>query len=340
MAKYSRIDKLIHSLYLSNRFLSKASFEIEEALFGQKSKKQEVTQKVFVTGLARSGTTAFMRTLFETSHFASLQYNNMPFLLTPNLWKNSKETQTQERAHQDSILINQKSPEAFDEYFWKVFLKNNYIKNALLAQEIPLEILQKYESYISLICYAKGKKSYLSKNNNTILRLKTVTAINNSTVFLLFRKPLDHAASLLKQHLSFIKQQKEDPFVLDYFNYLGHHEFGLGHKPFLLDDLGNKIFNSSALDDINYWLLQWKKYYRYIKDNSFNNLHLIAFEDIIKHPEKIYQKVLEKIQLSSTIETKQYKPKSHTTSNVDQILLQSCQRIYDTLLENKRRLKP
>ncbi len=333
MSDYSKIAKGLHRFYLGNPFLSKTSFEIEETLYESKFKKNEVLQKVFVTGLARSGTTAFMRTIFQSGVYASLQYANMPFLFLPNLWKNKQTIISRERAHKDGIQVNQNSPEAFDEYFWKVFLKNKYItENALVQHEISNEIIEKYEVYLSLICLSKNKNRYLSKNNNTILRLHTIAKLASSTIFILYRDPLNHAASLLKLHLFFSKQQQQDPFIKDYFNYLGHHEFGNNHKPFVLQDNLNMPTDQYKEHTINYWLLQWKNYYTYVLNNVVSNCVFISFKDIVQYPEKVYAQVYKELNLDTTDHIfKKHSPKPYTTEGFSQELLASCQHLYEQL---------
>ena len=39
----------------------------------------------FVTGLARSGTTQLLNSLYKTG-FSSYTYSDMPFLFSPNMW--------------------------------------------------------------------------------------------------------------------------------------------------------------------------------------------------------------------------------------------------------------
>ena len=47
-------------------------------------------------------------------------------------------------------------------------------------------------------------------------------------------------------------------------NYLVHHEFGLSHKPMILD---TKFQSDYDLNDINYWLDQWINLYNFAKNN-------------------------------------------------------------------------
>ena len=82
---------------------------------------------------------------------------------------------------------------------------------------------------------------------------------------------MQHANSLLNQHLRFSQLQKEDDFIKRYMNYLGHNEFGLNHKPW------NNPINFNDLNNINYWLEQWYLFYKFIynKFQSYENCNFV-----------------------------------------------------------------
>lgn len=338
MASYSATDKFLHKLYLSNYAISKSSLEMEEIMFGQKTKHLNIKEHVFVTGLARSGTTAVMNKIFSTGEYASLQYANMPFILSPNLWKRRLQIESHERAHKDGIIIDGNSPEEFDEYFWKAFLKDSYIlDNGLAPHNVSDKVLEKYLTYVKLICLAKGKAKYISKNNNNVLRLSTLQKINNNKIIILFRDPLSHASSLLKLDKNFSQNQKEDPFSLAYFNYLGHHEFGLNHKPFLLttdfSDYRKQFFKES----LNYWLGIWLNYYSYILQHKKNDFLFISFEDLIKTPDTIYNFIEGQLDTSTKFTpSKKHNPSVYKSLDCNQELLKKCLNVYKLLSELKK----
>ena len=338
MATYSATDKFLHKFYLSNYSISKATLEMEEILYGQKAKQLDVKQYVFVTGLARSGTTAVMNKIFGTGLYASLQYANMPFLLSPNLWKRKSKIESHERAHKDGIIIDGNSPEEFDEYFWKAFLDDSYLKSdGLNIHEVDTKVLDKYLTYISLICFSKGKDKYVSKNNNNVLRLSTIQKIDNSKIILLYREPLSHASSLMKLDRSFSQNQTEDPFSLEYFNYLGHHEFGLNHKPFLLTsnfDANRELYKKESL---NYWLSIWLNYYSYILKNMENNHILICFEDLVRDPDMVYSHIAGYLNLDIVFEeSKKHNPATYEVLDYDRELLSQCMKVYNSLSKLKK----
>ena len=332
MASYSAGEKALHKFYLSNYFISRSSLEMEQIMYGSKIKDLQVKAYVFISGLARSGTTALMRTLFSTGQYASLQYSNMPILLSPNLWKKKLKLESQERAHGDGIQIDGNSPEEFDEYFWKAFLKDAYISDGLEIHEVPRDILEKYQEYVKLICHSKGKDKYISKNNNNILRLDSLLELPSSRIIVLFRDPLSHAASLLKLHKSFSKSQADDPFELDYFNYLGHHEFGLGHKPFLLREDFLEQSAAYPKDTLDYWVFSWINYYEYLLTQIKGSIHLIAFEDLTTNPGAVYSRLEKLLELDSAIPIPgKHTPSAYSGLSCSPELQKRAEGIYDQL---------
>jgi hypothetical protein len=330
---YSKASRLLHQTYLANYFVSKTSFEMEQTLYLKKARAINLEETVFVTGLARSGTTALFNTLYNTGSFGSLTYAHMPFLLMPNLGKSFSNTPASalvERAHQDGIMMNNKSPEAFDEYFWKVFLNDQYIKaDKLIPHSIDSSIIEEYKKYIQLVAYSSQQTGYLSKNNNNVLRLNSLlAALPEAKFIVLYRDPLTHAQSLLRQHIHFSGLQQQDSFAVDYMNYLGHHEFGLNHKPF--------CFNGESLEGdkngVDYWLSSWYNYYAYLLSNFNERLQPIAFEDICEHPAIIADYLNSSITLKTPVlMADKHFPKPFPAINYNKDLHHKCMEVYNDL---------
>ena len=297
--QHSNTSQWLHDFYLCNRSVAELSYDLECMLY---PKTTTAEHAVFVTGLARSGTTSVLNYIFDTGEYASLIYSDMPFILMPNIWgkhnypsKKSKK----ERFHGDNILVSADSPEALSEFFWKTLLKDSYITtDSLRLHDLHSEHLTKFEKYVSLICSARSKSKFISKNNNNILRLKSLIRLSIPNIFImLYRHPIEHAGSLMKMHIKFSEKHKEDPFALRYFNYLGHHEFGLNQKPFYLD---SKIYEQMiSLDKTNfdYWLLTWLNYYNYVIKHHINDVIFISFKDICEHPLKVYQYINDQLKI-------------------------------------------
>ena len=149
---YSFLSKILHHLALGNNFIPEMLHDIELTIFKKKLELINLKPHIFVCGLPRSGTTILMRSLYETKQFASLTYRDMPFILSPNLWSKIighkiKSYPSKERAHGDNILINIDSPEALDEIFWRVKLKNNYVHaDKLVIHDVNNEIIKEFTS--------------------------------------------------------------------------------------------------------------------------------------------------------------------------------------------------
>lgn len=263
MQNYSNIQKFLHDFVLSKKIINKSLFELEKIIYLKK--KDIINQShVFITGLPRSGTTSLLNFLFSSDEYASLKYRNMPFVLSPNFSKlfNKKNITKKERLHGDGINFDNNSPEALDEVFFDN--SEEFVKHEL-------------ENYIQLILLSNKKSKYLSKNNLNYKRVDLIQSIFPNSIFLIpIREPLQHANSLLNQHLHFSQLQKEDDFIRRYMNYLGHNEFGLNHKPW------NEPLNHQDLNEIDYWIEQWILFYQNIlhKYQLYKNCHIVIYEEL------------------------------------------------------------
>ena len=274
--QYDEINRIIHKLIVNNFPLLKFTFNLEKKFFLQKI---EPIRKIFITGYARSGTTHLLNEMYKYQYFSSLTYKNLPFIFSPKLnsyfikiFSNKKENDFIARAHNDGLKISINSPEAFEEIFWKFILKNSFVKkDHLIKHNLENKVVDEFNKYINLV--TSKNKIYLSKNNNNILRINDLSKIENSKFIIMFRNPFDHANSLLKQHKNFIKLQNEQVFVREYMSSLGHYEFGQDHKPFFY----NK--NNYNINSINYWIVEWIKFYKEILTMKKNkNSFLISYD--------------------------------------------------------------
>jgi hypothetical protein len=281
---------------LNNYFIANKLFKRETKKIWKRNLKKR-SDFVIISGLARAGTTSLMNDLSKIDTFLSLNYSNMPFVMCPNIWAKfykPKVTEFKERSHKDGIMIGLNSNEALEEYFFKVKAKDSYIKDMFLAEyKISQEDYNDYLDYQSII-KLDDQKIYLAKNNNFILRYRSVREFNDDFLMvILFREPLTHATSLIEKHREYKKLQNADPFVLEYMNWLGHHEFGLNQKQFLFNNHGELIDDNKDL--LNYWLKVWTNYYSYILTIDHPNTILINYESFCKNPGKIIEDIIDKL---------------------------------------------
>ena len=85
MNNYSWFEKALHKFVLSPKFMREISFEIESSALGSAAFYNG--RHIFVCGLPRSGTTTLLNAIHYSGLFASLTYEDMPFVLAPNIWK-------------------------------------------------------------------------------------------------------------------------------------------------------------------------------------------------------------------------------------------------------------
>ena len=337
---YSFSERLLHRIALRSRAVLKTSFEVEKSLNGGDLPVQ-LPKAVFITGLARAGTTILLNNLYGTKVFTSLTYRNMPFVMMPKTWQRVsaslvREAEQKERAHGDKVLVSVDSPEAFEEVFWRAFDAGDYINSdSLVAYKSKVESLEEFRHFVKLIVSSGDNGPvYLSKNNNNILRLEAIKrAFPESLILVCFRDPVHHAASLLRQHLLFSEMHENDSFSLEYMNLLGHFEFGQNQKPF--------IFNKNALDEIsqyektniNYWLSLWCHVYQSLLKQS-GDYQFLCHEQFREEPVKHIEAILNKVSPQSAqpiLSVPINRQSEKVAPEVDPILLNTARETYSEL---------
>lgn len=286
---YSRMEQALHELTVGNPGVTRLAFTIECAL----TKPVEPDpQPVYVAGLARSGTTVLLNALASTHDFTSMSYRNMPFVTAPRLWTNlsrpfARDSVKRERAHGDGILVDANSPEAFEEVFWLMRCGSDYVKQLGLHPHSPsTTAITDYRRFVSNVLTSSEHHGprYLSKNNNNLLRLGAITdAFPGATIIVPFRHPVDHADSLLRQHLQFLDIHADDRFSERYMNWLGHFEFGANFKPFLFDDSAVPRC-AEDLTTREYWLRYWTSVYQHIITDYSDTVILFDYDRFLDNP--------------------------------------------------------
>ncbi|MEM6933845.1 MAG: sulfotransferase [Pseudomonadota bacterium] len=281
---YSRLEKALHRLALGSDAVAEISFQIDQQIAGGDPGRVADGAHVFVCGFARAGTTVLMRRLHETGAFRSLTYADMPFVLAPNLWGRIRggagASPMEERAHGDGILVNASSPEGLEEVFWRVFAGDAYLgADGLRPHEPDPDLIRRFRAYVGALLGPGGQR-YLSKNNNSILRLGALSrAFPKAAILVPFRAPLAHAGSLLAQHQRFTARHAGDRFSREYMTWLGHHEFGAEHRPFLLPpDVAPPV--RAEAGTLGYWLERWIEVYSWLLDTAPEACVFVCYEDL------------------------------------------------------------
>jgi hypothetical protein len=278
---YSALDRMFHRLVLGNRVMGEMLGDLEAMACKDMT---TASDPVFVTGLARAGSTVLMRLLHETGQFSALTYADMPMVMAPNLWaglsaRARKKSAARERAHGDGVLVDVRSPEALEEVFWRTYCGDTYITPDGLVPHIPdAETLDMFRTYQSRVCHCHKAPRYLAKNNNMMLRLGPVAkAMPDARILVPVRHPVAQAVSLQRQHQRFANA---DPFTRNYMRWLVHHEFGADQRPFRLPGQPCPEGSRTRLD---YWLTTWVACYGWLEqilEDGAPNIRPVIYETL------------------------------------------------------------
>lgn len=306
--EYSAADRLFHRIALSGRATPELFFDIEKSLHAQGRPDATNGAHIFVSGLARAGTTVLMRMLHDTGRLASLTYRDMPLVMAPNLWRSisggsRKATARRERAHGDGLLIDFDSPEALEEVFWRTFCGPDYIGARTLGpMRAGPDVIEDFRIYVGLILKRYDRARYLSKNNNSILRLPSIAeAFPNAAILIPFRDPGAQAASLLAQHERFLKIHAEDEFSRRYMGWLAHHEFGADHRRFSFDGDENRDHGDASR--LAYWVDLWIDVYKHllkVADELGGRAIFVSHERLIADPARTRAQLFGRLGLHAT----------------------------------------
>ena len=317
MDNYSFLEKVLHKFALSSQFFREVAFDVETSIF---SKEVYSDKHVFISGLARAGTTILLNSIYQSDTFASLTYADMPFVLAPNLWSKisfiKSNSDLKERAHGDGIKFSTESPEAFEEVFWKTF------------DEDEEETFDKFNLYINNILTKYKKRRYLSKNNQNIRRISKISNFfPRSKILIPFRDPLQHSYSLLRQHEKFINLSKENRFISKYMELIGHTEFG---PNYIAISKRNLLFKNPY--DINHWIEQWYLTYKDCLDNLIykKNVHFISYAKLCNSREYWFS-ILDLLEINNKYHFKFKEAKKKIADEVDSNLIKKTTILYSEL---------
>lgn len=293
-----------------------------------------------------------LRILNELDVFCSVTYRDMPFVLAPNLWRlitryAVRRSVAVERMHGDGIMVDFDSPESFEEVFWRTFGSRTPDARCFGVDEPNSQVLDAFAAYRDLItnprtagALSKGiRRRYLSKNNNNLLRLRSLCADTTATVLLVYRSPVATARSLHRLHSRFCSMQAENPFQRTYMAWLGHHEFGLDHRPFCfaLPDMDASL----TPDDPDYWLDYWNAVYRHVLDQADLPLQLVNHDLLCARPSQTIGAICNVLGVgadSGALARQIVAPAAAGSGGFSAALLERVQATHDALIRSPRNL--
>ena len=299
--RYSRVERLLHRLAFATTGAQLALADLEDRAFAGRYASVAIERPVFVAGLPRSGTTLLLELIAALPGFAAHTYRDMPFPLTPLLWDAlSRRFRVGgagfERAHGDGMTVGYDSPEAFEELLWRVHWPERYLADRILPWtdgepdpdgEFEPFFRRHVRKLIALRAAAAGRPAagmrYASKNNANLARLARLRRMFPGAAILVpFREPLEHAASLLRQHRRFLAIHASDGFALRYMSHAGHFEFGAALRPI---DFGGWLDASGGGRSplgLDFWLAYWCAAYG---SPVFGGATLVDYDALAADPE-------------------------------------------------------
>jgi hypothetical protein len=276
---------------------------LESAWLRERLEDIAIEQPIYVTGLARSGTTVLLELLAEPPSVVTHRYRDFPPIWTPFLWNRflqlvpQREAQPYERPHGDGIEITPESPEAMEEALWMRFFPDSHdpqVSNQLGRAARNDAFANFYRRHIRKLLLVRGGRRYLAKGNYNVARLGYIHEQFPDARFVVpVRHPVSHVASMARQHQIFSSGQQAHAASRAYLRRVGHFEFGLDRAPLNMGDAKavNAILDRwSAGDEPGGWALYWSHVYGAVRDQLDDDDRLresvlvVRYEDLNARP--------------------------------------------------------
>lgn len=348
--RYSQIDQTLHQIAFNTYTAQVTLANLEDHLVNQKLEDCKNEKPVFITALPRAGTTLLLECCASSPEFAAHCYRDMPFVMVPYLWNRfslafQRQVQSTERAHGDGMQISPDSHEALEEVVWKTFWPRHYQRDRLIPwdYEENKEFKQFFDSHLRKIILLRRQNSthitrYISKNNVNIARTKILRQLYpNATIIIPFRDPLQHANSLLQQHLNFWKIHQEDRFAAEYMKAIGHYDFGQNLRPIDFDGWYDHR-HTRYPKSLAFWLEYWLASYKYLLQNNSEKIIFLDYDKLCQNPQQELESLVEVVEssnpealISTSSRIRQPRPKEIDSSNLSFSLMREVNSVYADL---------
>jgi hypothetical protein len=265
-----------------------------------------VDRPIFISGLARSGTTILLEAIAKQPEIATHKYRDFPWLFTPYFWGKGHRTggpsHAEERAHGDRLMVTADSPEAMEEMLWMAYFQdahNPCVSNVLDEKASNPSFETFYRDHIRKLMFTRGVRRYAAKGNYHITRLAYLLKMFPDAKFILpVRHPRNTIASLMKQHKLFQEGERKYPRSLKHMRQVGHFEFGLDLRFINTGDL-QKLEEIEELissgQEVRGWARYWSTLYRFLADQLNENealrraAYVLRYEDLCDNPQETFK---------------------------------------------------
>jgi hypothetical protein len=289
---------------------------LETRLLADELADTPISRPIYVSGLARSGTTKLLEVLAGHPDVATHRYKDYPPIFTPYWWNRLLERTPQreaapvERTHNDGILVTPDSPEALEEVLWMTFFPDVHdpsASNVLDGRTANPPFEAFYRDHIRKLMRVRGGARYLSKGNYNVTRLEYLLKLFPDARFVIpVRAPVWHVASLMKQHALFCEGEGRNPKALRHLQRVGHYELGLDRRPINAGDDGCvaailSLWHQGA--EVEGWARYWCHIYGFVANRLGASPRLrdaalvVRYEDLCRSPGDILQAILEHCRL-------------------------------------------
>jgi Sulfotransferase family len=264
----------------------------------------EIDRPVYITGVARAGSTILLEMLARHPDVATHQYRDFPLLFSPVYWdrafgqKQADKAEPKERAHKDRIKVTLASPEAMEEILWMAFFESIHdpSRNQVLNATTSAPAFESfYRDHLKKMLMVRGGRRYLAKGNYNVTRLGYLLKLfPDARVIVLVREPRWHVASLIKQHRLFSAAEQADPRILRHMRRAGHFEFGLDRRVINTGDHEaaariNALW--SAGRDVEGYARLWTSVYGFVLDSIAadpavgRSTLVVRYEELCQNPQ-------------------------------------------------------
>jgi hypothetical protein len=299
------------------RWLWRGLGNLETSLVRAQVEQTPIVKPIFVSGLARSGTSVLIEILASHPSVATHQYRDFPFLFIPYWWRQTLDrsapanVEATERAHGDRLMVTPSSPDAFEEVLWMAFFKHLHDprqRNALDAMTLNPKFETFYRDHIRKLLLISNKTRYAAKGNYNLTRMEYLLKLFPDARFVLpVRRPRDQIASLVKQHKLFVEAAAKYPRSVKHLDRVGHFEFGK-HLTWINPNGRAEVIESidslwKSGEEVRAWARYWANLYRWIaerlkSDDALRAATLVVrYEEMCDQPEQMLRTLLDHVDL-------------------------------------------
>ncbi len=283
--------------------------DVETDLLGERLSSIEIDRPVFITGLARSGTTLLLNLLAQLPGVATHRYCDFPFLFVPIAWNRLQGRMGRrgapiERPHRDRIRITRDSPEAFEEPIWAHFFTTIHEPHALhqlTAADRKPPFDEFYLQHLRKVLLLRGGNRYVSKGNYNVTRIGYLASLLPDARFVVpIRHPVTQVESLMRQHRLFSEYAAADPRVPHYLRAAGHFEFGPQRVPVNIDPLNARLIAEAWSEGEDYlgYAIMWRSVYAHVRllrereDALARRITFIPYEELCEDPGAVLRRLV------------------------------------------------